>query len=54
MSPIDDLQAQATDSCEMGCPFSRKLPGGVGRTLEALPSVHARDLAIRHDPRPPA
>jgi tyrosinase len=42
------------DSREMGYPFSRKLPGGVGLTLEALPSVHARDLTIRHDPRPPA
>ena len=26
----------------------------IAKTLEALPSVHARDLTIRHDPRPPA
>ena len=42
------------DRREMGYPFSRPLPGGVAATLEALPSVHARDLTIRHDPRPPA
>ena len=41
------------DRREMGYPFSRPLPGGVAATLEALPSVHARDLTIRHDPRPP-
>jgi hypothetical protein len=42
------------DRREMGYPFSRPLPGGVAATLEALSSVHARDLVIRHDPRPPA
>jgi tyrosinase len=42
------------DKREMGYPFSRPLPGGVATTLEALASVHARDLTIRHDPRPPA
>jgi len=41
------------DTREMGYPFSRPLPGGVAATLEALPSVRARDLTIRHDPRPP-
>lgn len=41
------------DTREMGYPFSRPLPGGVAATLEALPTVHARDLMIRHDPRPP-
>jgi hypothetical protein len=41
------------DRREMGYPFSRPLPGGVAATLEALPCVHARDLVIRHDPRPP-
>jgi tyrosinase len=42
------------DKREMGYPFSRPIPGGIAATLEALPSVHARDLTIRHDPRPPA
>jgi hypothetical protein len=42
------------DRREMGYPFSRPLPGGIAATLEALPNVHARDLTIRHDPRPPA
>ena len=41
------------DTREMGYPFSRPLPGGVAATLEALPTVCARDLTIRHDPRPP-
>jgi tyrosinase len=41
------------DTREMGYPFSRPLPGGIAATLEALPTVHARDLTIRHDPRPP-
>lgn len=41
------------DAREMGYPFSRPFPGGLAATLEALPSVHARDLTIRHDPRPP-
>jgi tyrosinase len=40
------------DQREMGYPFSRPIPGGIAATLEALPSVHARDLTIRHDPRP--
>ena len=42
------------DAREMGYPFSRPLPGGIATTLEALPTVCARDLTIRHDPRPPA
>ena len=42
------------DRREMGYPFSRPLPDGVAGTLEALPSVFARDVTIRHDPRPPA
>jgi hypothetical protein len=42
------------DRREMGYPFSRPLPGGIAATLETLPNVHARDLTIRHDPRPPA
>jgi tyrosinase len=41
------------DAREMGYPFSRPLPGGIAATLEALPTVCARDLTIRHDPRPP-
>jgi tyrosinase len=41
------------DTREMGYPFSRPLPGGVAATLEALPTICARDLTIRHDPRPP-
>ena len=41
------------DTREMGYPFSRPLPGGIAATLEALPTVCARDLTIRHDPRPP-
>jgi tyrosinase len=41
------------DTREMGYPFSRPLPGGLAATLEALPTVSARDLVIRHDPRPP-
>ena len=41
------------DAREMGYPFSRPLPGGIAATLEALPTVRARDLTIRHDPRPP-
>jgi tyrosinase len=41
------------DRREMGYPFSRPMPGGVAATLEPLASVHARDVTIRHDPRPP-
>jgi tyrosinase len=41
------------DRRQMGYPFSRPLPGGVAATLEALACVHARDITIRHDPRPP-
>ena len=40
------------DRREMGYPFSRPIPGGIAATLGALSSVHARDLTIRHDPRP--
>jgi tyrosinase len=47
-------QDRYPDRREMGYPFSRPLPAGIAATLEALPSVHARDLRIRHDPRPPA
>jgi hypothetical protein len=41
------------DRRQMGYPFSRPLPNGVAATLEALACVHARDITIRHDPRPP-
>ena len=41
------------DAREMGYPFSRPLPDGIAETLEALPTVLARHLTIRHDPRPP-